>query len=195
MLRGRGHIGAIMAPQHVQPAAPAVEVEFPQPGIAIVTLRGEHDLSSKQRLNEALAKASARPNVLVDLSECTFMDSSVIAAFFLAREKLAQRAGRLELVIPPEATVIRRVAEVTLLAAIVPIHETESAAVAGLRTGRHSIRIRDLRRRFGDPLAHAAECSCGWSGEKRTGHQTAAREARRDGAVHVDEQRGTHISR
>ena len=185
-----------MAPQSAQPTAPlAVEVAFPQPGIAVVRLRGEHDLSGKERLTEALATASARLNVLVDLSECTFMDSSVIAAFFVAREKLGARGGQLELVIPPEASTVQRVAEVTFLGAILPIHETEAAAVAGLRTDRHSIRIRDLRLRFGDPHAHAAECSCGWSGETRTGHQTGARGARRDGAIHVAEQRVPHTRR
>jgi len=35
-----------------------------------------------------------------------------------------------------------------------------------------------------------AECSCGWSGQTHTGWRTAAREARRDGAKHVDEESG-----
>lgn len=35
-------------------------------------------------------------------------------------------------------------------------HEPEAAT--------HTIQIRDLRRRFGDPEAFAAECSCGWRG-------------------------------
>jgi anti-sigma B factor antagonist len=185
-----------MAAQDAQSTTPpVVEVEFARPGIALVKLRGEHDIASKQRLGEALACASARPNVLVDLSECTFMDSSVIAAFFHARKKLAERGGRLELVIPPQANTIQRVAKITRLGASLPIHETQGAAVAGLRTGAHAIRIRDLRLRFGDPETRAAECSCGWSGEKRTGHQNAAKHARRDGAIHVDEQRTTHTSR
>jgi anti-sigma B factor antagonist len=184
-----------MAPQVATSTTPrGVEVEFPQASIAVLKLRGEHDLSSKPRLSEALAAASARPNVLVDLSECTFMDSSVIATFVVAHEKLGTRGGRLELIIPPQATTIQRVAEITLLADLLPIHGTQTAAVAGLRTNQHSIRIRDLRLRFGDPHAHAAECSCGWSGETRTGHQTARKDAKRDGAIHVDEQRDPHAS-
>jgi anti-anti-sigma factor len=177
-----------MAPQRAQSAPPpALEVDFSEPGIALVRLRGEHDLSGKQRLAETLQSASARRNVVVDLSECTFMDSSVIAAFFLARTKLAQRSGRLELVIPQEATTIQRVAKVTVLAAILPIHETLSAAIAGLRTSRHAIEVRDLRIRFADPESRAARCSCGWHGEARDG-ATAGRVARRDGARHVDQE-------
>jgi anti-sigma B factor antagonist len=179
-----------MAPHTAQLAAvPAVEVEFRPPGIAFVTLHGEHDLSSRQCLTEALAAASAKRDVLVDLSECTFMDSSVIAALFHARRKLDERGGRLELVIPESAATIKRVAEVTLLAAILPIHKSSEAALACIRTGEHSIRIRDLRLKFGDAESYAAECSCGWAGDARTHWQTAAREARRDGAVHVDEHR------
>ena len=182
----RGH----MATQKAQPAAaPAVEVEFSLPGIAFVKLYGEHDLSSKQRLSEALAKASARRDVFVDLSECTFLDSSVIEACYLARMKLESRDGQLELVIPPGASTVRRVAEVTRLAVFLRIHESRSAALASLRTGEHVIRVRDLRARFGDTESYVAECSCGWRGQTHTGWQTAAREARRDGAIHVDEHR------
>jgi anti-anti-sigma factor len=174
-----------MAPHNAQDAAPlAVEVEFPQPGIAIVALRGEHDLSGKQRLTEALAKAGARPNVLVDLRECTFIDSSVVAAFFLAGKKLGERDGRLELVIPPGAGTVRRVAEITTLAAILPVHETRRAGIAGFRTGHHSIQVKDARLRFGDPPAYSAQCSCGWRGEERTGG-TAKRVAGRDGREHA----------
>lgn len=190
MLRGRGQIGAMMAPQPAQLAAvPAVEVEFRPPGIGFVTLHGEHDLSTQQCLSEALATASAKRDVLVDLSECTFMDSSVIAALFRAGQKLKERGGRLELVIPESATAIKRVADVTLLAAMLPIHESRNAAIARIHTGDHSIRIRDLRLRFGDTESYAAECSCGWAGDTHAHWQTAAREARRDGAVHVDEHR------
>jgi len=170
-------------------ARAAVELEFRPPGIAFVALHGEHDLSSKQCLADALAAASAKRDVLVDLSDCTFMDSSVIAALFRARQTLNERGGRLELVIPQSATTIKRVADVTLLAAILPIHESRSAALARIRTGDHTIRIRDLRLKFGDSESYAAECSCGWTGDTRTRWQTAAREARRDGAVHVEKHR------
>jgi hypothetical protein len=49
--------------------------------------------------------------------------------------------------------------------------------------GGHIIKLRDLRRRFGEPEVYAAECSCGWSGETRHG-ENAEREARRDGRRH-----------
>jgi anti-anti-sigma factor len=129
-----------MAQQEANQTAPrAVEVAFHRVGIAVVTLRGEHDLSSKQALTEALSDASDQLNVIVDLSECTFMDSSVIAAVFVARTSLDVRGGRLELVIPPEASTVQRLATITRLAKLVPIHETHSAAIASFQPGELSI--------------------------------------------------------
>jgi anti-sigma B factor antagonist len=171
-----------------EPTAPAVEVEFRPPGIALVKLRGEHDIASKQHLTEALATASAQLNVLVDLSECTFMDSTVIATFFCACEMLKQRGGRLELVIPQAATTVQNVAKLTALDKILPIHETQRAAVASFQPREHAITIRDLRVRFGDSEAFRAECSCGWQGETQDDSRMAGRYARRDGALHVDEE-------
>ena len=123
-----------MAPQEAPATTPqqGVAVEFAQPGIAVVTLSGEHDLAGKPRLTDALATANARLNVLVDLSPCTFIDSSVIGALFSARSQLAARGGRLELVIPQEATAVRRVAELTMLSSLLTIHEAHDAGCASL---------------------------------------------------------------
>jgi anti-sigma B factor antagonist len=122
-----------MAPHEAPTTAPqqGVAVDFAQPGVAIVALFGEHDLSGKPRLNDALAAASVRLNVLVDLSACTFIDSSVIGALFAARSRLAERGGRLELVIPPEATAVRRVADLTMLGSLLTIHEDCTTGCAG----------------------------------------------------------------
>ena len=54
--------------------------------------------------------------------------------------------------------------------------------------GVHVVRVRDLRARFGEPEAFAAECSCGWKGERRDSI-TAAREARIDGRAHSESER------
>jgi anti-anti-sigma factor len=177
-----------MALQHAQStAAPAVEVDLSVPCVAFVSLHGEHDLSSTQPVHEALAKAGTRRDVFVDLSACTFMDSSVIATLFRERVQLELHDRRLELIIPPSASVIRRVAALTVLDSILRIHESRDAALMSLRSDGHAIVVKDLRSRFGDVESYAAECSCGWSGQTHTGWRTAAREARRDGTVHVDD--------
>ena len=124
-----------MAREDAHPTvAPAVEVEYPESGIACVKLRGEHDLATKEPLTAALSAAAAHPHVFVDLSECTFMDSSVVAALIVTHRDLGERGGRLGLVIPPSASMIRRVAEITALADVFPIHETPTAALASFRS-------------------------------------------------------------
>jgi hypothetical protein len=60
---------------------------------------------------------------------------------------------------------------------------SEQPAVGG--DVRHSVKVRDLRARFGEPEAFAAECTCGWAGDRRDG-LTGAREARRDGRAHAE---------
>ena len=124
-----------MAPQDAQPTAPqGIEVQFRLPGIALVQMHGEHDLSGREALAEALARASDQLNVLVDLSECTFMDSSVLGVLIPAGQAIKQRGGRLELVIPPEATTASRVAAITRLAEFLPIHKTHGAGFASFET-------------------------------------------------------------
>lgn len=122
-----------MSTREPKDTTPTVDLEVdPQVRTAIVKLRGEHDLGSRSRITEMLAGASDQATVLVDLSECTFADSSVVAALVVARDELRRRGGRLAVVIPPEARAMRRVAELARLADILPIHETRSAAEARL---------------------------------------------------------------
>jgi anti-anti-sigma factor len=121
------------APQR-NSTTPTVAIEVvSQVRTAIVKLRGEHDLSTRPRISEALADASEQTTVLVDLSECTFADSSVVAALVVAHDELKQRGGRLEVVIPPDARAIRRLTTLARLADILPIHETRSAAETRVR--------------------------------------------------------------
>jgi hypothetical protein len=61
------------------------------------------------------------------------MDSSVIAALFVASKSIEERDGRLELVIPPDAHILQRVANIAGLARSVPIHETRNAALASIQ--------------------------------------------------------------
>lgn len=115
----------------------SIEVEVHSATAAIVTLRGEHDLSSAAELVAALTTASARRNVLVDLSCCDFMDSSIISALFRASNSLHESGGQLSLVIPRDRHgAIRTLFEVTSLAKLIPTHETRDAAISHLDTAQ-----------------------------------------------------------
>ena len=112
-------------------APTSIEVETSSSPSTVV-LRGEHDVNSWTEVALALAAAGAQPCVLVDLSECSFMDSTVITALLVAAKQLSARAGALEVFIPPEAVAIRRTLELMNVDAILTTHETRTAAVASL---------------------------------------------------------------
>jgi anti-anti-sigma factor len=65
----------------------------------VVELYGEHDLATREAVRVALA--SPRGDVLVDLSECTFIGSTVIGTIVKAAQRLARAGHRLELALPP----------------------------------------------------------------------------------------------
>jgi anti-anti-sigma factor len=97
-----------------------------------VTLRGEHDLSTQPVLARGLALAAAHSNVVVDLSNCSFMDSTVIEEFIKTFETVRGSGDQVMLVIPSEQIQIARIAQITGLAQIFELHESQEAAFARL---------------------------------------------------------------
>jgi anti-anti-sigma factor len=69
----------------------------------------------------------------VDLSTCTFIDSTVIGALIKAARSVQAGGEQLVLVIPPEQRQVARVAQMTRLAEIVPIHATRAAALTSIQ--------------------------------------------------------------
>jgi anti-anti-sigma factor len=82
---------------------------------AVVELHGEHDLATREAVRVALASRGG--NLLVDLSECSFIGSAVIGTIVEAARRLARDGYRLELVLPPADSQVGK----TL--ALVGIHE------------------------------------------------------------------------
>ena len=77
---------------HVSPSLPPISVGD-EDGVRVVTLAGEHDLSSTVQIAAAFTDAAAgRGPVLADLTSATFIDSSVIAELVSAHELCAPRA-------------------------------------------------------------------------------------------------------
>jgi anti-sigma B factor antagonist len=111
-----------------------VAVEHYAPGLAVVSMRGEHDLSTAPELTQALEHAAAHSDVLVDLSECSFIDSTVIGALVKTARAVHAHGEQFVLVIPPAQSLVARIAQMTQLAQIFPIHDTRSAALAGIQS-------------------------------------------------------------
>jgi anti-anti-sigma factor len=114
------------------PQPSTADVESVTDELAIVTVRGEHDLGTKSALEDALARAGRRRDVLVDLSHCDFMDSTVLAVLLSAHRSQAERGGRLELVIPAGAHPIERIATLARIQAIVTTHPTRGTGLASI---------------------------------------------------------------
>jgi anti-anti-sigma factor len=122
-------------PPASRPEPGTVEVEPHASDLIVITLRGEHDLNSKQLFSEALALAGAEADVLVDLSECSFIDSTIIGVLVLAFQAQSERGRRLELAIPPTAHAVERVATIAGLRTFLSIHETRSAGLESIQSG------------------------------------------------------------
>jgi hypothetical protein len=76
-----------------EPLPGTVQVEHHVPGLALVSVHGEHDLSTTPELTQALEQAAAHSNVLVDLSDCSFMDSTVSKRWSRQREPSRRAAS------------------------------------------------------------------------------------------------------
>ena len=119
-------------PHGDRPEGGTVEIAHPSPRLAVVTLQGEHDISTSETLEQALAQAAAHSNVLVDLSACSFIDSTVITILIRTAETVKAGGEQIALVIPPAQRAIARVAEMTGLGQLVPLYDTREAALAAL---------------------------------------------------------------
>jgi anti-anti-sigma factor len=98
----------------------------------VLRLSGDHDASTTAALEQALDAAILdEADVIVDLSECTFLDSSSVAVLFRACQRSA--AGRLVAVIDPEsAMAASRLLDLVRFSSIVPVYDSREDAVRAL---------------------------------------------------------------
>jgi anti-sigma B factor antagonist len=107
-------------------------------GVRVVAVRGELDLSTAPDLEGPLEAAldGGEAPILIDLSECEFIDSTGIAMIVRAWQQLdgdEQRAG--QLVIANRNDQVQRVLEISGLNLTIPIHPSRDAGLAALRDG------------------------------------------------------------
>jgi anti-anti-sigma factor len=87
---------------------------------AAVRLCGEHDLATGQGIREALEPIHG--DVLVDLSACEFIDSSVIVMLLAAHYAARREGRRLELLLPAENSKVTRTLEVSGARQLLTVH-------------------------------------------------------------------------
>jgi anti-anti-sigma factor len=107
-------------------------------GVHVIAVRGELDLSTAPELEPPLeqAIASGDATVLIDLTDCEFIDSTGIALIVRAWQRLdrgAEGEGNGRVVICSSNDQVRRVLEITGLELSIQIHESRDTALAALR--------------------------------------------------------------
>jgi anti-anti-sigma factor len=98
-------------------------------GVWVLSLRGEHDLSTQPNLSEELERVSAVGGpVVIDLTDTDFIDSSILRV--LANAAVEQSAGLQVAVVIPHGREALRILRVTGIAALLHPYETCEAALA-----------------------------------------------------------------
>ena len=110
----------------------AVEIAAASTAACIVTLRGDHDPDTADAVAGVMGLASAYRYILVDLVECTFLDSSLIRTLVGAAHQALSRGGALELVVPPDRSPVRRTLEIAHIDDLLAFHSTRAAGLASL---------------------------------------------------------------
>ncbi len=103
-------------------------------GIQSISVRGELDLSTAPDLERPLEEALERGEgpILVDLSECQFIDSTGIAMIVRARQRLESDDSGRTLAVCSYNDQVRRVLDITGLDVTMPVHRTRDEALASI---------------------------------------------------------------
>jgi anti-sigma B factor antagonist len=111
-------------PSEDSPSKAVVAVEFRATGerdfAAVVSLHGEHDITTAPEVKQTIASIAG--NVLVDLSACEFIDSSVIGVLIGGSRDLEREGRFLEIVVPPENESVARTLDVVRMRDLVVVH-------------------------------------------------------------------------
>ena len=110
----------------------AVEAETISPTTSLVVLHGQADLHTAPELRDKVAAAidGGAQNLVIDLTDATFIDSMTLGVLLGAVKRLRPTGGQMRIVVSSSS--IRRIFEITLLDRVFTLCETRDAALAGL---------------------------------------------------------------
>lgn len=95
-------------------------------GAVVLRVEGELDLATTESLQDALDGSDASGHLIIDLSECTFIDSSAVRLFAEAARRAQESEGRLSLVTRDPG--ILRVLEIAAVDTLLSVHGSVEAA-------------------------------------------------------------------
>jgi anti-sigma B factor antagonist len=113
-------------------------LERTEKGLAVLTISGEHDLSTAPNLRRRLdGLLDERTATVVDLSPATFIDSSILGVILDGRRRAAKAQIGFAVARSNDSNAVDRVLDVTGLRVELPVHarrqEAENAASASSR--------------------------------------------------------------
>jgi anti-sigma B factor antagonist len=114
-------------------------LERKEAGLAVVTISGEHDLSTAPNLRRRLdGLLDERVATVVDLSPATFIDSSILGVILDSRRRAAEAKIGFAVARSNGSDAVDRVLEVTGLRSELPVHARREEAVeaASGKTGK-----------------------------------------------------------
>ncbi|HWJ42305.1 MAG TPA: STAS domain-containing protein [Solirubrobacterales bacterium] len=118
----------------MNPAPFEVKVGDLEHGVQAISVRGELDLSTAPELEGPLESTleNGEGSVLIDLTQCEFIDSTGIALIVRAWQRLQSGDNGRALVLCSQNDQVRRVLEITGLELSIPVHTTRDEALAAL---------------------------------------------------------------
>lgn len=103
------------------------------PGAWVLGLRGEHDLSTRDTLIAEIEAVFAHgTRVVVDLSETTFLDSSILNVLFEGHRQSRHKHEDAFVVAAPHGSLARRMLDLIQFGDVVPIYDSRENAIAAL---------------------------------------------------------------
>jgi anti-anti-sigma factor len=108
-----------------------------QDGVRVIAVRGELDLNTAPELETPLddALSVSPPVIVLNLSDCEFIDSTGVALIVRAWQKVSENGsgghGRFVLCCP--SAQVKRLLEITGVESTIPMHETLDEALADAR--------------------------------------------------------------
>ena len=116
----------------------AVSLDQQDASVGVVSLIGEHDAYSSQRLkNELAVLLDAGVAIVVDLRDATFIDSETLSVLLSARHQAQEAELGYTVVLPPERyTQVHRLLELTGLESAFAVCPTLERATSAARAGQ-----------------------------------------------------------
>jgi anti-sigma B factor antagonist len=96
-------------------------------GATLVRVGGELDMATVGALEDALGRVALEERVILDLTACTFLDSSGVRVLVATARAAGDAGGTLALV-ASDLTIVR-VLEISAVDTMIPVHATLEAAL------------------------------------------------------------------